>query len=59
MKYLLCLIYILFINACTSTTIEVVSIPSIKPWDLVKDEHVYKHDESLDSYIELGSVDLS
>ncbi|MEC4729132.1 hypothetical protein HWQ46_26890 [Shewanella sp. D64] len=59
MKYLLCLIYILFINACTSTTIEVVSIPSIKPWDLVKDEHVYKYDESLESYIELGSVDLS
>lgn len=58
MKYLLLLIG-LCLCGCTSTTLEVASVPSIKPWDSVPDTREYKQNKSLDKYIEFSSVHLS
>ncbi|AVI64613.1 hypothetical protein CKQ84_01270 [Shewanella sp. WE21] len=58
MKYLLLLIG-LCLCGCISTTLEVASVPSIKPWDSVPDTREYKQNKSLDKYIEFSSVHLS
>ncbi|MCU8006741.1 hypothetical protein L5M11_04230 [Shewanella sp. SM87] len=58
MKYLLLLIG-LCLYGCTSTTLEVASVPSIKPWDSVPDTREYTQNKSLDKYIEFSSVHLS
>lgn len=58
MKYLLLLIG-LCLCGCTSTTLEVASVPSVSPWESVLDKKEYTYNKSLDDIIEFSDVNLS
>ncbi|OUS52558.1 hypothetical protein BM607_001045 [Shewanella sp. SACH] len=58
MKYLLLLIG-LCLCSCTSTTLEVASVPSVIPWKPVPDTKEYTYNKSLDDIIEFPDVNLS
>ncbi|WP_372932994.1 hypothetical protein [Shewanella putrefaciens] len=58
MKYLLLLIG-LCLCGCTSTTLEVASVPSVSPWEPVPDTKEYTYNKSLDDIIEFSDVNLS
>ena len=49
----------LAISGCTTTTLEMASVPSIEPWDSAPDTREYKQNESLDKYMEFSSAHLS
>ncbi|MDT3297751.1 hypothetical protein Q4Q57_21835 [Shewanella sp. SP2S2-6] len=58
MKYLLLLIG-LCLCGCTSTTLEVASVPSVSLWEPVPDTKEYTYNKSLDDIIEFPDVNLS
>lgn len=58
MKYLLLLIG-LCLCGCTSTILEVASVPSVSPWEPVPDTKEYTYNKSLDDIIEFPDVNLS
>lgn len=58
MKYLLLLIG-LYLCSCTSTTLEVASVPLFSPWEPVSDTKEYTYNKSLDNIIEFSDVNLS
>lgn len=58
MKYLLLLIG-LCLCGCTSTILEVASVPSVSHWEPVPDTKEYTYNKSLDDIIEFSDVNLS
>ncbi|ASK68469.1 hypothetical protein CF168_06055 [Shewanella bicestrii] len=58
MKYLLLLIG-LCLCGCTSTILEVASVPSVSPWEPIPDTAEYTYNKSLDDIIEFPDVNLS
>jgi len=58
MKYLLLLIG-LCLCGCTSTILEVASVPSVSHWEPVPDTKEYTYNKSLDDIIEFSGVNLS
>ncbi|MEL4238851.1 hypothetical protein [Shewanella xiamenensis] len=58
MKSLLLLIG-LCLCGCTSTILEVASVPSVSPWEPVPDTKEYTYNKSLDDIIEFSDVNLS
>lgn len=58
MKYLLPLIG-LCLCGCTSTTLQVASVPSVSSWESVLDKKEYTYNKSLDDIIEFSDVNLS
>lgn len=58
MKYLL-LLSGLCLCSCTSTTLQVASVPSVNYWEPVPDTKEYTYNKSLDNIIEFSDVNLS
>lgn len=50
---------ILVTSGCTSTTLEVASVPSVSSWESVLDKKEYTYNKSLDDIIEFSDVNLS
>lgn len=51
--------FILVISGCTTTTLEVASVPSIEPWESVPDTKEYTYNKNLDDVIEFSDINLS
>lgn len=49
----------LLVCGCTTITLEVASVPSIKPWDSVPDKKMYTYNKSLDDIVEFSDVNIS
>lgn len=56
---LLWLTLILVTSGCTTTILEVASVPSTNPWGSVPDTKVYKYNKGLDNIIEFSDLNLS
>lgn len=50
---------LILVSGCTSTTLQVASVPSVSPWEPVPDTKEYTYNKSLDDIIEFSDVNLS
>lgn len=50
---------ILVSGGCTTTTLQVASVPSVSSWELVPDTKEYTYNKSFDNIVEFSDVNLS
>jgi len=50
---------LILVSGCTSTTLQVASVPSVSPWEPIPDTAEYTYNKSLDDIIEFPDVNLS